>query len=116
MNTNSLNEHQSLRVIRFIARVYRSTTPVSRQLVRDIHHVIAAYELCDKEAALACNRYITTKYPSIYKVAPSYGLRPMNETDMYRRTDGELQHMLYSLCIFLYDSLKKQCVGCQMVR
>ena len=40
----------------------------------------------------------------------------MNETDMYRRTDGELQHMLYSLCIFLYDSLKKQCVGCQMVR
>lgn len=116
MNANSLNEHQSLRVIVSIARVYRSTTPRSRQLVRDIQHIVAAYELCDKEAALACNRYITTKYPGIYKVAPHYGLRPMNEIDMYRRTDSELQHMLYCLCIFLYDNLKRQRLGCRVMR
>jgi len=81
MNTKDINEHQSLRVIHAIARVYRATSPQSRQIVRDIDHVIAAYELHDKEAALACNRYIITKYPILYKVAPRYGLHPMTQNE-----------------------------------
>ncbi len=111
MNTKDINEHQSLRVIHAIARVYRATSPQSRQIVRDIHHVIAAYELCDKEAALACNRYIITKYPILYKVAPRYGLHPMTQNEFFGRTERELQHTLYNLCVFLYDSLKKQSIG-----
>ena len=106
-----INEQQSLRVIHAIARVYRATSPQSRQLVRDIDHVIAAYELHDKEAALACNRYIITKYPTIYKVAPRYGLHPMSQNEFFGRSESELQHTLYNLCIFLYDSLKRQSIG-----
>lgn len=113
MNTITINEKQSLRVIQSIACVYRDTNPLSRQLTRDIRHIISAYKLCDKEAALACNRYITTKYPMIYKVAAKYGLHRMNETEMYKRSEAELQHMLYNLCIFLYDTLKKQNVTYQ---
>ena len=99
-------EYQSLRVIHAIAKVYRSTTPQARQITRDICHVVAAYNLCDSEAALACNRYIVTKYPSIYGSAVRYGLRRMSEQEMLHRTEPQLQHMLYNLCIFLYDTLK----------
>ena len=108
MYTHSNNEQHSLRAIHHIARIYRTTSPRSRQIVRDIDHVIATYELHDKEAALACNRYITTKYPILYKFAYSYGLRPMSESEINKRTEPELQHMLYSLCLFLYDGLQSQ--------
>ena len=107
MNTQENNERQTLRAIRSIAKVYH-TSPQSKQVARDIRHVIAAYELHDKEAALACNRYIITKYPIIYKKAAHYGLHPMSEKEIFARTESELQHMLYSLCIFLYDQLKRQ--------
>ena len=107
MSIQENNERQSLRAIRAIAKVYR-TSSHSKQVARDIYHVIAAYELHDKEAALACNRYITTKYPNIYRTAAHYGLRPMSESEIFARTESELQHMLYSLCIFLYDQLKRQ--------
>ena len=105
-STSSTAEYQSLRVIHAIAKVYRSNTPHARQITRDICHVVAAYRLCDREAALACNRYIVTKYPSIQKSASRYGLHRMSEQEMLHRTDTQLQHMLYSLCIFLYDTLK----------
>ena len=110
MNTNIVHEYQSLRVILAITRVYRTSSSESKQIVRDIRHVIAAYNLCDKEAALACNQYITLKYPAIRRVAGHYGLHPMSLTEMQRRTESELQHMLYSLCIFLYDRLRMQTV------
>lgn len=110
MNTNIVHEYQSLRVILAITRVYRTSSSESKQIVRDIRHVIAAYNLCDKEAALACNCYITLKYPAIHQIAGHYGLHPMSLTEMQRRTESELQHMLYSLCIFLYDRLRMQTV------
>ena len=106
MNARPVNEHQSLRVISSLARIYRVTSPQLHHISRDIDHVVAAYELRDKEAAIACNRYIITKYPVLYKVAASYGLRPMNEMEICMRSEAELQHMLYSLCVFLYDGLK----------
>ena len=106
MDTNIVHEYQSLRVIRAIARAYRTSSSEAKQIVRDLRHVITAYELCDRETALACNRYITTKYPIIYKVAPRYGLRPMSGIDMLERSTSELQHMLYGLSIFLYDRLR----------
>ena len=108
MYIRTTNEYQSLRAIYHIARIYRATSPQSRQITRDISHVVSAYELHDKEAALACNRYITTKYPALYGVASSYGLHRMSEEEMCQRTESELQHMLYSLCLFLYDGLKLQ--------
>lgn len=108
MYTRTTNEYQSLRAIYHIARIYRATSPQSRQITRDISHVVSAYELHDKEAALACNRYITTKYPALYGVASRYGLHRMSEEEMCQRTESELQHMLYSLCLFLYDGLKLQ--------
>lgn len=108
MRTHPLDEHLSLRAIHYAARTYRATSPRTRQLSRDIAHVVAAYKLHDKEAALACNRYITSKYPLLYKLAPNYGLRPMSENEMSMRTEAELQHMLYSLCLFLYDGLQSQ--------
>lgn len=110
MHTNIVHEYQSLRVILAITRVYRTSSSESKQIVRDIKHVIAAYDLCDKEAALACNRYITLKYPAIHKIAIHYGLHPMSQTEIQKRTESELQHMLYSLCIFLYDRLRMQTV------
>lgn len=100
------DEYQSLRVILTTIRAYRTASSQSQQIVRDIHHIATAYQLCDKETALACNRYITTKYPMIYKVAPRYGLHLMSQDEMLRRTERELQHMLYCLCIFLYDRLR----------
>ena len=103
----STNEQQSMRAIRALTAMYRRT-PGSQQLTQDIGHVIATYELCDKEAALACNRYIITKYPSIHNVAPRYGLRPMSEREISLRSIDELQHMLHGLCLFLYDGLKRQ--------
>lgn len=106
MKTNLVHEYQSLRVIEAIARVYHTPSSKSKQIVRDLRHVIATYELCDHETALACNRYITTKYPVIYKVASVYGLRPMSCIDMQQRSTSELQHMLYCLSIFLYDKLR----------
>ena len=106
MDTNIVHEYQSLRVIGAIARVYHTSSSGSRQIVRDLRHVIAAYELCDRETALACNRYIITKYPNIYKVASRYDLHPMSSIDMLERSTSELQHMLYGLSIFLYDRLR----------
>ena len=100
------DEYQSLRVILTTTNAYRTSSAQSQQIVRDIHHIITAYRLCDKETALACNRYITTKYPMIYKVAPRYGLHLMSQEEMLCRTESELQHMLYNLCIFLYDRLR----------
>ena len=108
MNAHPTDEYRSIRMIRSIARIYRVASPCSRQISRDIAHVIEAYELGDREAALACSRYITYKYPALYRVASTYGLRPMSESEMARRTDAELQHMLYELCVFLYDGLKRQ--------
>ena len=108
MRIRPIDEHQSLRAIHHIARIYRSTSARSRQITRDIDHVIATYKLHDKEAAIACNRYITTKYPVLYKLAPNYGLHPMSESEIAMRTETELQHMLYSLCLFLYDGLQSQ--------
>lgn len=108
MNTHINNEYQSLRVIKAITRVYLSSSPQLKQTVRDLRHVITAYELCDREAALACNRYITAKYPIIYELAPRYGLRPMSHIEMCERTTEELQHMLYGLTRFLYDRLRMQ--------
>ena len=108
MRTHPFDEHLSLRAIHYVARTYRATSPRSRQIARDIAHVVAAYELHDNEAALACNRYITSKYPLLYKLAPNYGLRPMSESEISMRTESELQHMLYSLCLFLYDGLQSQ--------
>lgn len=110
MNTNIIHEYQSLRVIGAIARTYRTSSSESRQIVRDLRHVIEAYRLCDRETALACNRYITSKYPTIYKVASHYGLRPMSGIDMLEYSTGELQHMLYELSVFLYDRLRMQAV------
>ena len=104
--TDPITEYQSLRVIYAIAKIYRSTDPYIRQIVRDIRHVVAAYKLCDRETALACNRYIVTKYPSIYEYAIYYGLHRMNEQEMQHRTEPQLQHMLYCLCVFLYDNLR----------
>ena len=111
MNARPINEHQSIRVISSLARIYRATSPHLRHISKDIDHVMAAYELHDKEAAIACNRYIITKYPVLYKVAASYGLRPMSEVEICMRTEAELQHMLYSLCVFLYDGLKERKSG-----
>ena len=108
MRTHPFDEHLSLRAIHYVARTYRATSPRSRQIARDIAHVVAAYELHDKEAALACNRYITSKYPLLYKLAPNYGLHPMSKSEITMRTEAELQHMLYSLCLFLYDGLQSQ--------
>lgn len=110
MYTNIVHEYRSLRVILAITRIYRASSSESKQIVRDIKHVIAAYDLCDKEAALACNQYITLKYPAIHKIARHYGLYPMSLTEMQGRTESELQHMLYCLCIFLYDRLRMQTV------
>lgn len=108
MRTHPFDEHLSLRTMHYVARTYRANSPRSRQISRDIAHVVAAYELHDKEAAMACNRYITTKYPQLYKLAPNYGLRPMSKDEISMRTESELQHMLYSLCLFLYDGLQSQ--------
>ena len=108
MSAYPVNEHQSIRVIGSLARIYRVASPRLRHISRDIDHVVAAYELHDKEVAIACNRYIITKYPMLYKVAASYGLRPMSEMEICMRTEAELQHMLYSLCVFLYDGLKRE--------
>lgn len=108
MRTCPIDEHQSLRAIHHVARIYRGTSARSRQIYRDIDHVIAAYKLHDKEAAIACNRYITTKYPILYRLAPNYGLHPMSESEITMRTEPELQHMLYCLCLFLYDGLQSQ--------
>lgn len=108
MNTNLSHEYQSLRVILTTTHAYRTSSAQSQQIVRDIRHIITAYRLCDKETALTCNRYITAKYPILYKVAPRYGLHPMSQDEMLCRTDSELQHMLYSLCLFLYDRLRMQ--------
>ena len=106
MNTNINHEYQSLRSIRFILRAYHIPSSEARQIARDLRHVIEAYELCDRDAALACNSYITSKYPMIYEIAPRYGLRPMSGIDMLERSTNELQHMLYGLSIFLYDRLR----------
>lgn len=111
MIPNIVHEYQSLRVIRSIARVYRTSSPQSKQIIRDLRHVIATYDLCDRDTALACNRYITSKYPIIYEVAVHYDLHPMSEADMLGRTTSELQHMLYCLGIFLYDRLRMQAVN-----
>lgn len=105
-----VNEYQSLKVMHAIAKNYRITSYNVRQITRDISHIIAAYELWDRDAALACNHYIITKYPTILIVSAQYGLRPMNKEEMYKRSEQELQHMLYKLCIFLYDNLKQQSV------
>ena len=106
METNINHEYQSLRSIRAIIRIYHTSSSDSRQIVRDLRHVIDAYELCDRETALACNRYITSKYPIIYEIAPRYGLHPMSGIDMLECSRSELQHMLYELSIFLYDRLR----------
>lgn len=113
MNAHNANEGYSLKVIKSIVCIYRVSTPRLRILVRDIKHVISAYELNDKEVAIACSRYIVQAYPTLLKVAAHYGLRPMNRQEMSLRTDCELQHMLYSLCIYLYDCLKAESVGCK---
>ena len=105
-SSNSVTEYQSLRVIYAIAKVYRSTDPYARQIVRDIRHIVAAYKLCDRETALACNQYIVAKYPSIYDSAIQYGLHRMSEQEMLHRSEPQLQHMLYCLCVFLYDNLR----------
>lgn len=110
MHTYTVHEYQSLRAIGAIARGYRTSSSESRQIARDLRHVITAYELCDRETALACNRYITYKYPAIYKEASHYGLFPMSGIDMLKRSTSELQHMLYGLSIFLYDRLRIQAV------
>ena len=115
MNARPVNEYQSLRVMSSLARFYRATSPRLLPISRDIEHVVAAYELHDRDVAIACNRYIITKYPALCKVAACYGLRPMNEVEICMRTEAELQHMLYSLCVFLYDGLRgkkvKSCAG-----
>lgn len=112
MSEKNINELYSICVLRDIARVYRSSSTESNRIAHDLRHVIKAYELCDKEAALACNRYIVTKYPNIFKVAQRYGLRLMKEDEIYTRTSNELQHMLYCLCVYLYDCLKQQTTSC----
>lgn len=108
MDTNINHEYQSLCSIRAIIRIYHTSSSGSRQIIRDLRHVIKAYELCDRETALACNRYITSKYPMIYEIAPHYGLRPMSGIEMLECSRSELQHMLYELSVFLYDRLRMQ--------
>ena len=113
MVTNKISETYSLKVIRSIVGIQRISTPRMRKLVHDINHVISAYELNDKEVAIACNHYITWSYPTFRKVASNYGLHPMDEHEIKSRSIQELQHILYCMCIYLYDNLKTEGTACK---
>ena len=105
MQHHLTNEEQSMKAIQALTTVYRRV-PGSQQITQDIGHIIVTYKLRDREAAIACNRYIIIKYPEIYKVAPRYGLHRMSENEIHERSISELSHMLHALCLFLYDKLK----------
>lgn len=111
MSAHPTNEAYSIKAIKSITSIYRISTPRMRKLAHDINHVISAYELNDKEVAIACNKYITYSYPAITQAASAYGLHPMNEEEISSHTGQELQHILYCMCVFLYDNLEAESVA-----
>lgn len=106
---SSISEY-SLDIIKAAIKVYNAKSPEEIEIKRDLENLVHIIKKKDKEAAIECNKAITTKYPQIQKISLHYSLVPMKESELIQYSLEYQLIVLHQLAHCLSDKLKGETI------